>query len=266
MARRRYISTNIGKDKAINRLALEHGDFAVLLYTWLIPCAEDDCTLPSDPEEILYEVMPGRRDKTPEDVQQAIDAMVSLGLLEYSESGKLREKPDSFYKYQSYIKPSNRTAENAAKICKTPQSAENAGEQRKTPENAASFPLSFPPSFPPSFPLSFRDEDTYCAEFRENAASTPPIITLPLNDKSEYPVYEEQAKKWADLYPAVDVIQQLRSMRGWLDANPAKRKTKTGIQRFINGWLAKEQDKGGGASLRGAPQNIFLDMLKEEKT
>lgn len=79
------------------------------------------------------------------------------------------------------------------------------------------------------------------------AASTPPAISLPLNDGTEYPVSEEQCQEWAGLYPAVDVIQQLRNMRGWLDANPAKRKTKRGINAFIVRWLAKEQDKGGAA-------------------
>jgi len=65
-----------------------------------------------------------------------------------------------------------------------------------------------------------------------------------LNDKSEYPIYEEQCQEWAGLYPAVDVIQQLRAMNGWLNANPKKRKTKSGILRFVNGWLAREQDRG----------------------
>ena len=32
-----------------------------------------------------------------------------------------------------------------------------------------------------------------------------------------------------------------------MDANPAKRKTKRGINAFIVRWLAKEQDKGGAA-------------------
>lgn len=77
------------------------------------------------------------------------------------------------------------------------------------------------------------------------AASTPPAISLPLNDGTGYPVSVEQCQEWAGLYPAVDVIQQLRNMRGWLDANPAKRKTKRGINAFIVRWLAKEQDKGG---------------------
>ena len=50
--------------------------------------------------------------------------------------------------------------------------------------------------------------------------------------------------EWSELYPAVDVMQELRKMAGWLDANPSKRKTKRGILRFVNGWLAREQDKG----------------------
>lgn len=67
---------------------------------------------------------------------------------------------------------------------------------------------------------------------------------MPLNDGSQYPVTEAQVSEWSALYPAVDVRQQLRSMRGWLDANPGKRKTQRGIMRFINGWLSREQDRG----------------------
>nr|DAH49076.1 MAG TPA: replisome organizer [Caudoviricetes sp.] len=77
------------------------------------------------------------------------------------------------------------------------------------------------------------------------AASMPPVIFLPLNDGTEYPVSQEQCHEWAGLYPAVDVIQQLRQMRAWLIANPRKKKTKSGINRFIVTWLSKEQDRGG---------------------
>lgn len=73
----------------------------------------------------------------------------------------------------------------------------------------------------------------------------PPFIYLTLNDKSEYPIPLSKVDEYKELYPAVDVEQQLRNMKGWLDANPTKRKTKRGIDRFINGWLSKEQDKGG---------------------
>lgn len=77
------------------------------------------------------------------------------------------------------------------------------------------------------------------------AASMPPVIFLPLNDGAEYPVSQEQCHEWVGLYPAVDVIQQLRQMRAWLIANPRKKKTKSGINRFIVTWLSKEQDRGG---------------------
>lgn len=71
----------------------------------------------------------------------------------------------------------------------------------------------------------------------------PSIITITLNDKSEYPIYQSMIDEWNELYPNVDVLQELRKMKGWSNANPAKRKTKKGIQRFINSWLAREQDK-----------------------
>ena len=34
-------------------------------------------------------------------------------------------------------------------------------------------------------------------------------------------------------------------MRGWLLSNPKKRKTAGGMLRFVNSWLAKEQNRGG---------------------
>lgn len=72
----------------------------------------------------------------------------------------------------------------------------------------------------------------------------PIVIKLPLVDKTEYSIIQNQADDWSELYPAVNVIQELRKMRGWLDANPKKQKTKGGIKRFITNWLAREQDKG----------------------
>lgn len=71
------------------------------------------------------------------------------------------------------------------------------------------------------------------------------FIQLPLNTGDLYPIYENEVSEWKNIYPNVDVEQQLRNMLGWLNANPTRRKTKSGIKRFINGWLSKEQDKSG---------------------
>lgn len=76
-------------------------------------------------------------------------------------------------------------------------------------------------------------------------AATPPAISLPLNDGSEYPITGAQVREFSDLYRAVDVEAQLRAMRGWLLANPANRKTRTGVLRFVARWLGQEQNKAG---------------------
>lgn len=92
-----------------------------------------------------------------------------------------------------------------------------------------------------------RIEEDICAEPLQVSPpepEEPPVISFILNDKSRYPIRQAQVDEWSGLYPAVDIMQELRKMAGWLDANPSKRKTKRGILRFVNGWLAREQDKG----------------------
>lgn len=87
----------------------------------------------------------------------------------------------------------------------------------------------------------------YCTEL-ECSSSMPTekaAITLTLNDKSEYPLFDKNIAEWKELYPNVDILQELRKMKGWLNSNPTKRKTKSGILRFVNSWLSREQDKGG---------------------
>src|SRR5690606_6129748 len=57
-------------------------------------------------------------------------------------------------------------------------------------------------------------------------------------------------------YPAVDVVAQLRKMRGWLIANPANRKTSAGVLRFVTRWLGQEQDKAGKSGAAVAPSSV----------
>lgn len=69
------------------------------------------------------------------------------------------------------------------------------------------------------------------------------VVSLPLIDKTEYPITQPMVDEWAQSYPAVDVSQQLREMRAWCIANPANRKTAKGVNAFVVRWLGKEQDK-----------------------
>lgn len=73
----------------------------------------------------------------------------------------------------------------------------------------------------------------------------PPAITLQTNKGEEYPITRALVSEYASLYPAVDIMAELRKMRAWLLSNPKSRKTSTGMLRFVNTWLSREQDKGG---------------------
>lgn len=86
------------------------------------------------------------------------------------------------------------------------------------------------------------------------------FLYLPLNLKNQHhPVLKADIELWNESYPNVDVRLEIRKMFAWLKANPKKRKTGAGINRFINSWLSREQDKGGtsrppwNSSPEGAP-------------
>lgn len=77
----------------------------------------------------------------------------------------------------------------------------------------------------------------------ELKAPLPAVISLPLNDGTLYPITQPDIDKWTELYPAVNVISELRKMVGWLDANKDRRKTRKGVLRFVVNWLSGQQDK-----------------------
>ena len=121
--------------------------------------------------------------------------------------------------------------------------AVNVSQPTTTPSPTPTVSPSGTPSPTPT--IVGKVEDTIVSSCAEpEAGSTPPVVELPLNDGSEYGVTEKQCREWAELYPSVDVPQQLRNMRGWLLSNKERRKTKRGINRFITNWLSREQDRG----------------------
>ena len=108
---------------------------------------------------------------------------------------------------------------------------------------------SFPtenPSKPTENPQS-KVKESKVKEYAQSAdkSASAPAYRLILHDGSYYPISKEDISKWATLYPAVDIEQEIRKMIGWIEANPQNRKTNRGALAFINRWLAREQNKGG---------------------
>lgn len=101
--------------------------------------------------------------------------------------------------------------------------------------------------------------DTICSE--QNVQSQEVIITFPL--KSGFrDITQDEVNEWIKLYPKVNVMQELNNMKGWLDANPSKRKTKTGIKRFVNGWLSRAQER---TQYQNESQSKIPDYLQKQK-
>lgn len=87
----------------------------------------------------------------------------------------------------------------------------------------------------------------------EDAAAEPPVaISLPLAGGGTHEVSARQVEQWQELYPQVNIIQELRKMKGWLQANPHRRKVAAAIEPFIVSWLAREQDRQNAVISQGA--------------
>ncbi len=74
----------------------------------------------------------------------------------------------------------------------------------------------------------------------------PVVVLLPLRGGKDYAVRESAVEEYRRTFPLLDVVAELRKMRGWGQANPTQRKTPAGIRRHIHGWLAKASTEAAG--------------------
>lgn len=220
----RIIKESIRTSKSINQLT----DFQFRLWTYLITYVDDYGRGSADPELLKGFVFPRRKGVTESNIKAGLTDLACAGLINlYEVDG------ESYLCFPTWAKH-QRIQQKRSKF-----PAPDDGQRISTVCHGDIPPESNPNPNPNPNPNM--NPKNVCAE----QSSTPPVIELPLNDGTMYPISQEQSQEWAGLYPAVDVIQQLRQMRGWLDSNPTRRKTKRGVSRFITNWLSREQDKGG---------------------
>lgn len=213
----------------------------VLFYRLIVNC-DDYGRFDGRPAIIKNRLFPLKENLTAKTVSRAIEKLASAGLV-------------TLYVFEGkpylYLPTWNHHQSVRAKFSKYPAPEDGCERMKSSASNCNQMNANVP-----VFECDIRESIFENRESNVGAepepASAPPVAELPLNDGSLFPVYAPDASKWSMLYPAVNVLQELRKMTGWLDANPKRLKTKAGIRSFITGWLAREQDRGGAAPARPA--------------
>lgn len=235
----RIIKESIHASESISNLT----DWQFRLWVNLITYVDDYGRGDARPAIIKGSIFPLRERVTLKDVEKGLLDLAGAGCVSLYEVGG---KPYLYFpNWESHQRIQTKRS-------KFPAPQESTVTHRGSPPESESNPNPNPNTNPN--PNDSAEPET---------ASTPPVVSLPLNTGEEYPVFQTQVDEWSGLYPAVNVLQELRSMRGWCLANPTKRKTKSGVLRFATAWLAKEQNKGGANVKNQQNGNVFLDMLEE---
>ncbi|MEH0741168.1 ATPase [Vibrio cholerae] len=104
------------------------------------------------------------------------------------------------------------------------------------------------------------------SELETEKPTDPVLFEIPLKGKGTvHQVTQSELFELRDLYPAVDIAQQMRKMIGWCKGNPTRQKTKQGINRFIHNWLSGEQDKAHPAHPHQASATQAPDEIHKFK-
>lgn len=230
----RIIKESIRTSKSVNALS----DFQFRVWTYLITYVDDYGRGSADPELLKGLVFTRRKGVTEQQISKALADLANSGMITlYEVDG------ESFLYFPNWNK------HQRIRDCKPkfpappecPQNSQPAGTFSGSPQSAATCGELPPESESNPNPESQKD---ICTELFQ--ASAPEFaVSLILNDKSLYGIEQSKAEHWQSLFPAVDIMQELRKMSAWCEANPSKRKTRRGIERFITNWLSTTQDKGG---------------------
>ena len=241
----RILKESITSSREINALSA----FEECVFYRLIVSADDYGIFTADPVMLVHLLYPMKTDVQVKAMEKALEHLESLNLIrQYHVKGK-----GDFLKIVSWEK--HQRIRCSRHRYPMPEDSDETGTAG-TGDDSAEEPAGNPGE----------TDRPNTAEQAQEEPREVPVIELPLNDGTAYGVTRGEIREFAELYPAADVEQELRNMRGWCMANPRKRKTRSGVRKFITGWLARVQDKGGspGTAGRAAPENPFIRMALED--
>ena len=240
----RILKESIRTDQQINKLS----DFQFRLWTYLLTYVDDYGRGNADADLVKGFCFARRKDVTAKAVEK--------GLLDLQEIGLIRlykVEDEIYFHFPSWEKHQRIQSKNA----KHPAPPENEESYISTVDHGNP-PLTTVThgNPPPEVELELELEEELnitstvvdvCSELKKDKQAIDEkeqaIFEMPTNTGEGYPFFQSDIDFYKSLYPSVDIAQEMRKMVGWSNANPAKRKTKGGMKRFVNAWLSREQDK-----------------------
>lgn len=264
----RIIKESIHTSDKVNRMS----DFEFRLWVSLITYVDDYGRGDARPAIIKGTCFPLRERLTNRDIEAGLSKLADIGCISlYTVGGKsylclpnwgshqnVRNKKSKF--------PAPPSEDERAIACVFANNCEQLHtDDSKCPRN----PNPNPNPNPKENASRSCAEPPSAASVPDDAAPQPverPKYEIPLVDGTMWPVTEAMLAVWRERYPAVDVDQAIRTMIGWCDTNRAKRKTRRGVSRFVEGWLRRDQDRGGSRGRgTGAGRSHFLHQFSPEE-
>jgi len=191
------------------------------------------------------------------DVNSLLDELAAAGhLVRYEVDGKKYIKIKGFKKHQNpHHKEKDSAIPEPVEVKPVPDSGDNGSKPRQAPgkpqaspsqAEAGHVPVVLIPDSGFLIPDSCTSPNGDVGLERCRDPDEVPILTIPLVDKTEYPIWQRDVEEWQEAYPGINVLDHLKQIRQWNLSNPKKRKTIKGIRAHITGWLGDEQNKARG--------------------
>lgn len=250
----RILKESIRTDQQINKLS----DFQFRLWTYLLTYVDDYGRGNADADLVKGFCFARRKDVTAKAVEKGLLDLQEIGLI------RLYKVEDEIYFHFPSWEKHQRIQSKNAKHPAPPENEEsyistvdhgnpplttvNHGDSRKSTVDHGNPPPEVEVELELEEELNITSTVVdVCSELESSkqakSKKEPAVFELPTNTGEGYAFYQSDIDGYKSLYPSVNVEQEMRKMIGWLDANPTRRKTKTGMKRFVNNWLASEQDK-----------------------
>jgi hypothetical protein len=248
--RARGIKPNYYKDEDL----VECSIWARAMCPGLWMMADRDGKLEDRPRRIKMEIYPC----DDVDVDALLTELETVGrhLIRYEVEGKKYIKILEFKQHQNpHHKEKESVIPDPVEVKPVPDSGDNGSKPRQAPgkpqastrqAKAGHVPVVLIPDSGFLIPDSSTSPNGDVGTERCRDPDEVPVLTIPLVDKTEYPIWMKDVEEWQEAYPGIKVLDHLQQIRQWNIARPKRRKTLSGIRAHIVKWLGDEQNKARG--------------------